>query len=197
VVFLALIIACVLAFTGYDMWQNHEHEANLAAVASVIAGREVEVRCPGFWSSLLNIQARSHVGYGPDGLPEEHTDLTPETCSRLASFADSKTKEPYSCFWTSGASCGDEAPKVAWALTTLAHEAYHLAGVKSEAETQCYAMQALPLVASRLGAEPAHAQALAGYVFANQYPSIQSDYKSSDCRPGGAYDLHPETVEWP
>ena len=58
-------------------------------------------------------------------------------------------------------SCGDDVQSLAWAVNTLAHEAFHLRGILDEGLTECYAMQSLAQTAERLGAAPDQARGLA------------------------------------
>ena len=82
------------------------------------------------------------------------------------------------------------------AVEALAHESYHLAGVRDEAATQCYALQAMRFVASQLGVS---AEAAESYVAAAvaRYPRLPDAYRSFDCREGGTLDLHPESGVFP
>ena len=88
-------------------------------------------------------------------------------------------------------------PGMAWAQTgetvqavhTLAHEAVHLAGVRNEAEAECYGLQTVDLVAVRLGADRDTARALADYALARLYPALPSHYRTDACRDGGSLDL--------
>ena len=47
--------------------------------------------------------------------------------------------------------CGQQASPTVYALLILAHESYHTAGVIVEVTANCYAIQAIAFVASRLG----------------------------------------------
>ena len=79
---------------------------------------------------------------------------------------------------------------------TLAHEAYHVAGVTNEATTECFAIQATAYTARQLGADPAEAEILARIRLASM-PYLRKEYRSTECRPGGAPDLPPETEAFP
>ena len=86
--------------------------------------------------------------------------------------------------------CDERTETSAEALKILAHESYHLRGVKGEATAECYAMQAVPRVARALaGVSFADAHALAVIVYLVGYPGLPSAYRSAECRPGGRLDL--------
>jgi hypothetical protein len=82
-------------------------------------------------------------------------------------------------------------------IVTLAHESWHLRGIVDEARTQCYAVQTTEHVALRLGVPSAEAHLIALRVAADDAAAPRGEYHSSECRPGGAYDLHPDTPDWP
>ena len=83
------------------------------------------------------------------------------------------------------------------ALRTLAHEAWHLAGVREEAIAECYGLQRVGGAAQRLGvsAEDARRIALAAW---ERYPlRVGTAYHSPDCRRDGPLDLTPGDGRWP
>jgi hypothetical protein len=82
-------------------------------------------------------------------------------------------------------------------LVTLAHESWHLRGIVNEARTQCYAVQTTEAVARSLGVTAADAHAIALRVAADDWRAPEGEYHSAHCRPGGAYDLRPDTPGWP
>ena len=93
--------------------------------------------------------------------------------------------------------CDERTETSAEALKILAHESYHLSGVKNEAAAECYAMQAVPRVARALaGVSFADAHALAVIVYLVGYPGMPPAYRSGECRPGGALDLS-SGPNWP
>jgi hypothetical protein len=95
--------------------------------------------------------------------------------------------------------CQQDAKRV-YAVWTLAHESVHLAGQRDEAVADCTSLQLLERTASRLGAGPAAAKALARYAadwYAKVWPSSKADYYSPECRDGGALDINPWSSAWP
>jgi hypothetical protein len=93
-----------------------------------------------------------------------------------------------------------EYPQRVHAMQTLAHEAFHLAGIRGEAEADCYAMQSVGAVGVRLGADPAFAAEMLGWMW-SWYESHQatkpSEYFSPDCREDGPLDLTSGDTRWP
>lgn len=123
--------------------------------------------------------------------------MRPAECTYLAWFHDSpKRWDPRTC----AASDCRYVFEIAWALQTVAHESYHLLGYTNEAQVDCYGMQSIWFVASRLGASVAEAQAIAALFAQRIYPLRRTEtpaYWSPECRDGGAYDLRPASHGWP
>jgi hypothetical protein len=160
-------------------------EHRLAEVASDIAGRPVEVRCPGLLQKLVDISPNSgSVFFDAQGRPANYTDLNDQTCSTLDRFAEGKTSD-------------EDSLKVARALHVLAHESFHLAGVRNEAEADCFGLQRVAFTATRLGADPDEAQRLATIAKADRAMSAPPEYRSGACFDGGPLDLDPTSQAWP
>lgn len=93
----------------------------------------------------------------------------------------------------------DEWWKHVSALSILAHESYHLRGIRNEAETECYGLQAVARTAALLGATEAEAKAASDYAWA-LYPLREKQspaYWSAECRSDGPLDLSPGDGRWP
>jgi len=73
------------------------------------------------------------------------------------------------------------------AVVTLAHEEQHIDGITDEAKAQCYALQRADVVGRRLGL-PAHVAARIA-TFTKQSITQPPEYRSRECRRGGALDL--------
>ena len=82
-------------------------------------------------------------------------------------------------------------------MVTLAHESWHLRGVTHEGQTQCYAVQSIERTALLFGISPIESRLVAQWVAASDAAAPRDDYHSSECRPGGRFDLAPETRDWP
>ena len=202
-------VAVVVIVCGW-LWAHHERvatEHRLAAVASELAGRQVGVRCQGFWASMLDIGQRSgEVDFPPDR-PPDHMFLIRSVCGSLKHFFGAHSHRNLDCLetidWTAwtlesgfNAPCESHARADVEAINTLAHEAMHLRGIQSESEAQCYAIQADAWTVVRLGGSEAEGDALANFVLALQ-PALADEYQSGDCRAGGRLDLTPLTRAFP
>ena len=196
---LALIVMLAL-FVGW-LTLNHrraeaaEHE--LGAIASEIAGRPARVHCQGAVGAVFDVSAEAgSVQFDAYGRPDDTTELKRGVCKALRRFERERTKPEFDCL-RRVAACPPAVIRSAWAVQTLAHEAWHLAGIQAEARAQCFGMQTTAYVAERLGADGAQSQALAGYLYRHVYPRMPSDYRSSECRDGEALDLRPDTTVFP
>jgi hypothetical protein len=149
-------------------------ERRLGDISSFVAGRSVQVRCEDF-SIGTPVEPGGVVQFN-GVIPAEYARIRPDVCSALVHF----TRAPDTV-----------SPTFAQALTVLAHESYHLHGVRNEALTQCYAMQAVPRVAHALGAPAPQARLLAVLEYELGYPKMPPTYQSADCRPNGPLDQHP------
>lgn len=204
---LAVVVAIPALVVAWQWWSDARTESRLRPVATAIAGRQVEVDCQSLWGSLLDAQSRhGEVWFGPDGVPEARIFLTHPTCERLAEFAGKSRHAELDCLaeidWSASAplppegDCYRRSSDTVYALLTLAHEAYHTAGVRDEATTNCYAIQAMAWAAWALGAHPVEAERVALAMVA-VLPYQRGAYASSSCRRGSALDLHPETPAFP
>lgn len=82
------------------------------------------------------------------------------------------------------------------ALWTLAHEAWHLAGVRDEATAECYGLQRVAQIGTHLGASsPTALASLAWDRYQRNRPGTA--LWSAECRPGGSLDLTPAEPSWP
>lgn len=193
--FLLLLLIPVMLFSAWQFARREENENRLALVASELALRDVEVSCPGFWTRLVEITPNAGwVGFDEHGRPDDKTNLSATTCRGLERVWRGDQKS-YACLLSGG--CDEGTARAVYGMVTLAHESWHLRGVVNEAQTQCYAVQTLEQVARRLGVPPADAHLIALRVAADEATAPIGEYHSAECRPGGAYDLHPETPDWP
>jgi hypothetical protein len=152
--FVAAAVAVPVVLFAWQAWKTHSLEQRLQPVASGVAGRPVEVDCQSFLGSLVDAQAREgEVQFDAAGSPEPKLFLTRSTCGRLRDFAGRSHHSALDCLtgidWQGsdplplGSRCYASAADTIFAVLTLAHEAYHTAGVQDEALTNCYAIQAM------------------------------------------------------
>jgi hypothetical protein len=181
---LALAAVPVLGLTTLHR-EQHANERRLGGGASAIAGRPVEVHCPGIVQRLVDVSPNAgSVYFDGTGKPADYTDLNGETCSTLDDFAE-------------GDSGPGDALRSARALHVFAHESLHLAGVRNEAEADCFGLQRTAFAAERLRADPEEAQRLAVLALAERARSAPVEYRSPACYDGGPLDLDPGSPVWP
>jgi len=173
---------------------TYEEKIAEAVAERLTAHRDVSVRCGDTGVADPNV-----LGATPmlNGHSFDYFLMRPAECTYLAWFHQSPQRwDPRTCAPTDCRYSVD----IAWALQTVAHESYHVLGYTNEAQVDCYGMQSIWFVATRLGASLSEAQALA-QLFAQQiYPLRRTEtptYWSPQCRNGGAYDLRPHSDAWP
>lgn len=198
---LRLVVPCALALLlGLYLGARDERAAahdRLSAVVSSIAGRPVSVHCPGTLERLTEVSPHDgSVAFSADGRPADYADLSGATCSYLEQFEGRARRHELDCLG-GGVRCSRDIEQTAVAVNVLTHEAYHLAGHRSEDAVQCYAMQRNAEAARMLGATVEQARDLARFVYEHIYPALPQDYRTSECHDGGPYDLRPASPVWP
>ncbi len=165
------------------------------SVAERLTGHpDVSVRC-----GATGIPDPSVLGVTPiaNGHAFDYFLMRPAECTYLAWFHQApKRWDPRTCVPTDCKTAVD----IIWAVETVAHESYHLLGYTNEAQVDCYGMQSIWFVATRLGASVPEAQAMAAFFAQRIYPLRRVEtptYWSPQCRDGGAYDLRPASHSWP
>ena len=181
---LALVIWIVDQRIGWDSIDSErrtEATERFSEEAARIAGKPVRIRCD---ESGEFVGAVQHA----DGVAEVGGDLaflTPERCLdlyRLAYDGD-----------VHGAQTGR-------ALAVLAHEAWHLRGVRNEGATECYALQSGVGLGRRLGLSDGTARRLMRQQLTENSlrRGAALEYRvPPECRNGGALDLDRESDEFP
>ena len=153
------------------------------------------VGCPGFFARLVEITPYGGwVQFDEHGRPASETFLSAGTCRRLERLWRAEAPS-FTCL--SSHTCSKEQLARIEAVLTLAHESWHLRGVMTESQTQCYAVQTVERTAGLLGVPLVDARLVAAWVAAADAAAPRDDYHSPDCRPGGGLDLRPETPGWP
>jgi hypothetical protein len=195
------ILACLAALAALAFYLGPHRtleadEAELARIATVIAGRDVEIACPGTLATLTEVSARDgSVVFSADGKPADEANLSSKTCQTLRRLLHGSVPG-LGCLTRHGG-CPLEAKEAAIAVNVLSHEAWHLAGVQDEAATQCYALQTNADTAMRLGANRDDAQAVATYILRAVQPVLPQEYRTRECFKGGPLDLRPGRDRWP
>ena len=83
------------------------------------------------------------------------------------------------------------------AVLTVAHEASHLAGISDEAKAECSAVQRAVATMTSLGATRDDAARQVRTYLTSVYPRLAENYRSDQCKSGGAMDLTPRDGTWP
>jgi hypothetical protein len=172
--------------------RKDDFSVRLDRVAQAISGRhDVSVRCgqTAGPSILGTVLFYGHV-------PGREALLAPQVCGTLERLWK-RGGPSLACTRIGGGQCGKEVVALAWAMSALAHESYHLRGVRDEAAAECYGLQSTAFTARALGAPPAYATRLAEYTFWNVRPPVDFGYFSPECHDGGRLDLRPQTSRWP
>lgn len=165
-------------FLGWQEWQFRQDEAQFSAVATQIAGRDVQVECQRFMGALVDATGEAgYVQFDADGAPSDTGRIERDTCNDLRDWLHSDKSNP--------------PLKQVIAVHVLGHESYHLAGIRDEAATECSAMQRDDDVAEDLGATAEQARALATRYADEVYPHMPDTYRSNECVDGGTLDADP------
>ncbi|MGH3022024.1 MAG: hypothetical protein ACRDNI_00060 [Gaiellaceae bacterium] len=158
--------------------------------ASRLVEEQVTVYCYGAADWRREVRARGRNVGRASGFVESHgasAHLAPIGCRWLDRLAYSR-RPPSS-------------PEAKWyiaqAVSTLAHEAKHTLGTRSERVAECYGMQQIRPLARALGAPRAYAAELADLYWEHIYPLAPPAYSSEACRPGGRLDIRPRSSIWP
>jgi hypothetical protein len=167
-------------------WEGLETDTRAAATerfsaeAARIARHPVTIRCDESGEIVGVIQ---------------HTDGVAQVGGRLAYLTPNRCYDLYRLAFEGDVSFSQTARAVA----VLAHEAWHLAGVRDEAKTECYALQSGVELGRRLGLDEDTARRMMRQqLVENAGRGAASEYVvGSECRDGGELDLHPRSSAFP
>lgn len=182
---LAVLLFLVLPGGGWDDLDEDEQartEALLSSEAARIAGHPVRVRCDAEGKAVGVVQ---HA----DGIAEvggTNALLTPAICFRLHRLAADADEGPFS--------------QTARAIAVLAHEAWHLQGVRNEGVANCYAFQSGVELGRRLGLSRGTAARMMRQQLAEnaiQARAAPAYLVPAECRNGGELDLDASTGRFP
>jgi hypothetical protein len=181
---------------GTGVREESHIEPLFTRVANDLAAPASEVRCWSRtdWPKLQRETFGRTLNLAGFASPQyKRANLASDICDSLATIA-----------YTDRRPTGSEQLRVAFAVTTLMHEAGHLnesgdffgAG-QNEPLAECWGMQHIRQAARRLGAVRAYADELAERYWTEIYPTRPADYRTNKCRDGGAYDVRKESAIWP
>jgi hypothetical protein len=165
-------------------------------VANDLAAPASEVRCwsRADWPKLQEETFGRTLNLAGFASPQyKRANLAWDICDSLGTIA-----------YTDRRPTGSEQLGLAFAVTTLMHEAGHLnesgdffgAG-QNEPLAECWGMQHIRQAARLLGATRAYADDLATRYWTEVYPTRPAGYRTKKCRDGGAYDVRKESPVWP
>jgi hypothetical protein len=187
VVVIGVLAVALWAIESRTGWDAVDADARAQAVArfsdeaSSIAGKPVTIRCD---ESGEYVGAVQHA----DGAAEVGGDrayLAPERCLdlyRLAFKGETNSN------------------RTGRAIAVLAHEAWHLRGLRDEGTTECYALQAGVELGQRLGLSEDTAQRLMRQQLVENELRRRGSLEylvPPDCRDGGRLDLNPDAGRFP
>ena len=181
---LAVLFWLVESRTGWNSLSvetRTEAQDRFSREASLIAEKPTRIRCD---ESGEYVGAVQHA----DGIATVGGDLaylTPERCHDLYRLAFEGEVT---------------ASQTARALVVLAHEAWHLRGVRDEGTTECYALQSAVALGQRLGLSEERARRLMRQQLvenAGRRGTGGEYVVPPECRDGGVLDLDPEDTAFP
>ena len=184
IVALAAIIWVVEERTGWDALSadtRAEAAARFSEAASQVAAKPVTIHCD---------EAGDYVG------AVQHADGVAAIGDDLAYLAPERCLDLYRLAFKSEV----RSSQTGRALAVLAHEAWHLRGVRDEATTQCLALQSGVEVGRQLGLSEETARRLMRQQLAENalHAGSSPEYLvGPDCRDGGRLDLRPDSTQFP
>jgi hypothetical protein len=168
-------------WNGVDPDDREQAEARFSAEASRIAGHPVTIRCD---------TSGRHVG------AVQHSDGIAEVGGRIAYLTPDRCLDLYRLTYEDRVSDSQTGRSIA----VLAHEAWHLRGVRNEAVTECYALQSGVDLGRRLGLSDGTARRMMRQQLAENAlrTGSSAEYRvPGSCKDGGRLDLHPGSSSFP
>ena len=181
------LAAVAVSFLAWWVLQSSDRVGNehrLAAIASQIAGHDVEVHCPGpVWRLIGWDSAEGTVRFDEGGEPARETKLSERSCAELDALAEGRRGDELACIARTRILCGRHGRETVMAVDVLAHEAWHLRGVMDEGETECRSLQTMAWTAQQLGATAAQGAAMAVAQYDGTYQDMPDAYRGPCERP--------------
>jgi hypothetical protein len=181
---LALILWVVESRTGWDALDadtRTEAAARFSDEASLIAAKPVTIQCD---------ESGDHVGV------VQHADGAALVGGNLAYLTPQRCLDLYRLAFEGEVT----SSQTARAIAVLAHEAWHLRGVRDEGTTECYALQSGVELGERLGLlDDTAGQMMRQQLAENLGRGLSSlEYVvPPDCRDGDRLDLNPDVARFP
>jgi hypothetical protein len=157
-------------------------EAAFSREASLIAGHPARIDCD---------ESGEFVGFvqdadGAAAVGGAQAYLTPEICDTLYTIAFKDRIESH--------------PRAGRAIAVLAHESWHLRGVRDEGLANCYGFQSGVQIGVNLGLSERTARGLMREQFATNASDARGNLQylvPGGCRDGGSEDLNPAVSDFP
>jgi hypothetical protein len=179
----SVALLAAAAWWVLDRSDRTGNERRLSDVASQIAGRAVEVHCPGPVARVLGgSTAEGWVESDAAGQPADQTKLQKTSCAELDALAEGRRAKELECTARAGILCGRRGTEVAMAVDVVTHESFHMSGIRDEAATECASLHRMATTAQQLGATPEQGAALARGQFTETYPLMGEVYRSPSCK---------------
>jgi hypothetical protein len=179
----SVALLAAAAWWVLDRSDRTGNERRLSEIASQIAGRGVEVHCPGPVARVFGgSTAEGWVEFDAAGQPADETKLQKTSCSELDALAEGRRAKELECTARAGILCGRRGTEVAMAVDVVTHESFHMSGIRDEAATECASLNRMATTAQQLGATPEQGAALARGQFTETYPLMGEVYRSPSCR---------------
>ena len=166
---------------GLDRSARAAAEERFSEEAARIAGHPVTVRCD---------ESGDYVG------AVQHADGVAAVGGRLAYLTPERCYDLYRLAFRDEVSFS----RTARALSVLAHEAWHLAGVRDEGTTECYALQSGVELGQRLGLSESTARRMMRQQLVENTlrRGASAEYRvPAECRDGGDLDRNPSSSAFP
>ena len=132
-----IVSALLLAATAWwvlDRSDRVGNERRLSAIASQIAGRAVEVHCPGPLARTFGgSTAEGWVKFDAAGKPADETTLQKTSCAELDALAEGRRAKELECTARARILCGRRGAELAMAVDVVTHESFHMRGLRDEA----------------------------------------------------------------
>jgi hypothetical protein len=157
-------------------------EAAFSREATLIAGHPTRITCD---------TSGEHVGFvqdadGAASVGGNQAYLTPAICDTLYQVAFKHRVQ--------------SSPRAGRAIAVLAHESWHLRGVRDEGLANCYGFQSGVQIGVHLGLSESNARRLMREQLATNAPDVRGNAQylvPPGCHDGGSYDLNPAESGFP
>ena len=157
-------------------------EAVLSHEASLVAGHPAQVGCDTSGQYVGVVQDADGLAF----VGGRRAYVTPSICNTLYQLAVKHRTQSFT--------------QTARALAVLGHESWHLRGVRNEGLANCYGYQSGVEIGVHLGLSEKTARAMMREQLATNASDsgLNVQYRvPSECRDGGAADLHPNSAGFP